>query len=159
MMRRFAAMLLVAALLALAVGCSSDGDQPQATQQSSAAVAQSRQSDEQERAPAAYQAGESESEEEQAAQPIQAEHEQVQEQAAEQSAQQPEAAQAEQVEAAAQQEAPPQQDQPAESEEVGDQAMVGMIIESGHRAGVFANRNVLGNPDAPIVIAEYSDFL
>lgn len=159
MMRRFAAILLVAALLALAVGCSSDGDQPQATQESAAAVAQSQQSDQQEQAPAAYQAGESESEEEQAAQPVQAEREQAQEQAAEQPAQQPEAAQPEQVETAAQEETPSQQDQPVESEEAGDQAMVGMIIESGHRAGVFANRNVLGSPDAPIVIAEYSDFL
>ena len=37
--------------------------------------------------------------------------------------------------------------------------MVGQIIESGHRAGLFANRNMVGHPDAPIVITEYSDFL
>ena len=37
--------------------------------------------------------------------------------------------------------------------------MVGMIIESGHRAGLFANRNSIGDPDAAIVITEYSDFL
>jgi len=40
-----------------------------------------------------------------------------------------------------------------------EEAMVGQIIESGHRAGLFADRNSLGDPDAPIVITEYSDFL
>lgn len=40
-----------------------------------------------------------------------------------------------------------------------EEAMVGMIIESGHRAGLIAHRNVVGDPDAPIVITEYSDFL
>ena len=37
--------------------------------------------------------------------------------------------------------------------------MVAQIIESGHRAGLLANRNVIGDPNAPIVITEYSDFL
>ncbi len=49
-------------------------------------------------------------------------------------------------------------DQPA-AQQADGAAMVGTIIESGHRAGLTANRNTLGRPDAPIVIAEYSDFL
>ena len=40
-----------------------------------------------------------------------------------------------------------------------EEAMVGRVIESGHRAGLFADRASIGAPDAPIVITEYSDFL
>ena len=52
-----------------------------------------------------------------------------------------------------------QQEQPTEDAEPEQPAMVGRIIESGHRAGLPFTRNVVGDPDAPIVIIEYSDFL
>ena len=37
--------------------------------------------------------------------------------------------------------------------------MVGVVIAEGHRAGLIANRNVVGDPDAPVLITDYSDFL
>ena len=39
-----------------------------------------------------------------------------------------------------------------------DQAYVSGTIQSGWRAGVQADRNVLGDPDAEIVITEWSDY-
>ena len=38
-------------------------------------------------------------------------------------------------------------------------AIVGVVIAEGHRAGLIANRNVVGDPDAPVLITDYSDFL
>ena len=38
-------------------------------------------------------------------------------------------------------------------------AMVGVVIAEGHRAGLIADRNVVGDPDAPVLITDYSDFL
>ena len=35
----------------------------------------------------------------------------------------------------------------------------GVIIAEGRRAGLLADRNVLGDPDAPVLILDYSDFL
>ena len=37
--------------------------------------------------------------------------------------------------------------------------LVGAVITDGPRAGVIADRNVLGDPAAPVLIVEYSDFL
>ena len=39
-----------------------------------------------------------------------------------------------------------------------EQAYVSGTIQSGWRAGVQADRNVLGDPDAEIVITEWSDY-
>ena len=39
-----------------------------------------------------------------------------------------------------------------------DDATVGRVLEGGHRDGVLAVRNVLGDPNAPVVVTEYSDF-
>ena len=38
-------------------------------------------------------------------------------------------------------------------------AIVGVMITEGHRAGLIANRNIVGDPDAPVLITDYSDFL
>ena len=38
-------------------------------------------------------------------------------------------------------------------------AIVGVVITEGHRAGLIADRNVVGDPDAPVLITDYSDFL
>ena len=38
-------------------------------------------------------------------------------------------------------------------------AIVGVVIMEGHRAGLITDRNVVGDPDAPVLIADYSDFL
>ena len=45
------------------------------------------------------------------------------------------------------------------AEQPQEQAVADMVITTGHRAGLIADRNVVGDPDAPIVITEYSDFL
>jgi protein-disulfide isomerase len=49
----------------------------------------------------------------------------------------------------------------AESEQTdADPDDDGAVVEvlSRHRAGLQANRNIVGDPDAPITIVEYSDF-
>lgn len=46
----------------------------------------------------------------------------------------------------------------AELEEEEEPAYVSGTIQSGWRAGVRADRNVLGDPDAEIVITEWSDY-
>ena len=38
-------------------------------------------------------------------------------------------------------------------------AIVRVLITEGHRAGLIADRNVVGDPDAPVLITDYSDFL
>ena len=57
--------------------------------------------------------------------------------------------------------APPERgsEEAATGTDAEEEAMVARVIESGHRAGLVADRNVVGDPDAPIVITEYSDFL
>ena len=39
-----------------------------------------------------------------------------------------------------------------------EQAVAAGEIDFGHRKGLPFNRNVVGDPDAPVVIVEYSDF-
>lgn len=46
----------------------------------------------------------------------------------------------------------------AEQSDQGEAAYVAGTIRSGWRAGVRAERNVLGDPDAEIVITEWSDY-
>ena len=46
----------------------------------------------------------------------------------------------------------------AEAGEEPEQAYVAGAIQSGWRAGVRADRNMLGDPDAEIVITEWSDY-
>lgn len=46
----------------------------------------------------------------------------------------------------------------AEAGEEPEQAYVAGTIQSGWRAGVRADRNMLGDPDAEIVITEWSDY-
>ena len=65
-----------------------------------------------------------------------------------------------------QEQAPAAADQPAQSEQLdpsseeppGQESIVGSQIDFGHRKGLAFNRNVVGDPDAPVLIVEYSDF-
>lgn len=54
----------------------------------------------------------------------------------------------------------PAADTPIESGtgEVEDEAAAAGVIDFGHREGLPFARNVVGDPDAPVVIVEYSDF-
>ena len=54
----------------------------------------------------------------------------------------------------------PVPDTPIESAagEVEDEAAASGVIDFGHREGLPFARNVVGDPDAPVVIVEYSDF-
>lgn len=133
MILRLSAALAAAALFLVA--CGSDDPQP-------AQPAQPQ--------PTAYQAGESESRQQQQEVATQQEALAEPEQAPEQVRDRESSEQA--------------QDQPVAEQDADGQdaemvAMVGQIIETGHRAGLFADRNSLGSLDAPIVITEYSDFL
>ncbi|MXV80563.1 MAG: hypothetical protein F4X58_08420 [Chloroflexi bacterium] len=159
------ATLVVALLAALGVilaACSSGGDVPEAVQESAVAATQSDQKQEDQPA-TSYRAGQSETAEGEAAeQSSPAEAEQAGESADE--AGQTDAPGQEQAtraepQASEQTEEAETEDEPSAETEAEPEAMVGQIIESGHRAGLFANRNVVGDPDAPIVITEYSDFL
>jgi len=50
--------------------------------------------------------------------------------------------------------------EPADQQSAVEQKeMGGQVIKSGHRAGLFADRNSVGNPLAPITITVFSDFL
>jgi len=49
-----------------------------------------------------------------------------------------------------------QAEQPAD--DVVNVAAAGGVIDYGHREGLPFTRNVVGDPDAPVVIVEYSDF-
>lgn len=40
-----------------------------------------------------------------------------------------------------------------------EEAVSGVVIAEGERAGIRADRNVLGDPDAPVLIVDYGDFL
>ena len=151
--------LVLAAFALLFAACSPGSDERQI--EPAAASVQVEQ--EQERQATAYEAGRSESAGE-------ADREQAQEEggeipaasagmteeagdgASEETAVNDEAEQSEQV---------PDQVGDGEQEVGGgeQEAMVAQIIESGHRAGLIANRNSVGDPDALIVITEYSDFL
>ena len=56
-----------------------------------------------------------------------------------------------------------QQEQPAEDlEQVTDQPgevdSEAGVIDFGHREGLTFTRNIVGNPEAPVLIIEYSDF-
>ena len=42
--------------------------------------------------------------------------------------------------------------------EAGDGMAVPTEIDFGHRAGLPFERNVVGDPDAPVLLVEYSDF-
>ncbi|MDE2966905.1 MAG: hypothetical protein OXS30_05390 [Chloroflexota bacterium] len=42
--------------------------------------------------------------------------------------------------------------------EVSDAAEGDGVIDFGHREGLPYTRNVVGDPDAPVLIVEYSDF-
>lgn len=71
--------------------------------------------------------------------------------------------QREEQQGAAEQQAAPaaaeQADQSIGADDGADAAMVGATLTEGRRAGVFALRNSIGDPDANVVIVEYSDFL
>ena len=41
----------------------------------------------------------------------------------------------------------------------GDPAPAGVVIAEGHRRGLVADRAVVGDPDAPVLIVDYGDFL
>jgi len=167
MIRRIIVLVAVSALILAA--CSSGSDEQQTAQE--AAVLASQANEQPKEQPAtSYQAGESESTEkvadaEQATRDDSQDRERAEQpaNAADQagrldSAEQTQATIGEQQ--ATEQAVDTQTDddslQQAEPEQV---AMIGQMIESGHRAGLFANRNSVGDPDAPIVITEYSDFL
>ena len=45
-----------------------------------------------------------------------------------------------------------------EAEQTQQQEMVAEVEEAGRRAGVAMARNVVGDPEAPVLIVEYSDF-
>ncbi|MDE2747185.1 MAG: hypothetical protein OXI41_14620 [Chloroflexota bacterium] len=49
-----------------------------------------------------------------------------------------------------------QQEQGAE--QPGDTGVEGGVIDFGHREGLPFTRNVVGDPEAPVLIIEYSDF-
>ncbi len=135
--------VLVVSMLAVALflsACGSDDAQPSATSRSVPAD-QSAQTDQSDPAQS-YQAGNTQSVEES------------------------QSADAEQQAPSSDQ--PAQQsttdDQPSDADgSAGDQpeqeAMVGQIPDSGPYAGILINRHVLGDPNAAIVITEYSDFL
>ena len=141
--------VLIVSMLAAALilsACGSDDAQPSATSRSAPAD-QSAQTDQSEPAQS-YQAGNTQSVEE--SQPADAEQ------------------QAPSSDQPSQQSQPAQQsttdDQPSDADgSAGDQpeqeAMVGQIPDSGPYAGILINRHVLGDPNAAIVITEYSDFL
>ena len=40
-----------------------------------------------------------------------------------------------------------------------EEAVSGVVIAEGERAGIRADRAVLGDPDAPVLIVDYGDFL
>ena len=146
----------------LLAACSSGSDVPQTAQESAASAIQSDKQQEQQPA-TSYQAGQSQTaKDETAAQPSTAEA--GQDRQAAEDAGQTESAEQEQVagaepQASEQHEEAESGDEPTAEAEPEPEPMVGQIIETGHRAGLFANRNSVGDPDAPIVITEYSDFL
>ena len=154
--------LALAAIALLLAACSSGADDPQSAQERSAdaPVAQ----EQQEQSATSYTAGESESvqdeaESQESAQAAQTDQsEQATADADDSAAAQQSEAQEQSAEASTENAPPAQQEQPVE-DEPEQQAMVGQIIESGHRAGLLANRNIVGDLDAPIVITEYADFL
>ena len=49
-------------------------------------------------------------------------------------------------------------DDETETEAEPDDAALGTEVLSRHREGLPGNRNVIGDPDAPITIIEYGDF-
>jgi len=153
--------LVIATVALLLSACSSDADEPQLTQSNPTTQAQQTQTE----SATAYVAGQSGSvqDERESEPPAQASPaEQAEQTTAEASGAQPDAVAQAQQQAAAPESAQPQQaeqEQPSTDDEPEPQAMVGQIIESGQRAGLIANRHVVGDPDAPIGITEYSDFL
>ena len=66
--------------------------------------------------------------------------------------------QQEQAPAAADQPTQSEQLDPASEEPPQQESIVGSQIDFGHRKGLAFNRNVIGDPDAPVLIVEYSDF-
>ena len=64
----------------------------------------------------------------------------------------------EQVPAAADQPAQSEQLDPSSEEPPQQESIVASRIDFGHRKGLAFNRNVIGDPDAPVLIVEYSDF-
>ena len=157
--------VLVVSAAVLVGACSSKPGEPQpADEQSAAAVQVER--PQQEQSTTSYQAGESaSSSEDEAAQPAAAQEDEAtktveQEGRAATGDRTGQGDPADRAQDSAQETEQPSQpsaDPPAR--ESGDDLMVSQIIEFGRRAGLMANRNVIGDPDAPILITEYSDFL
>lgn len=138
---------LLAGIVILLSGCGSD-PAPDPTGQPSASQVDQAQQD----AALSYRAGESESVEtvasEQPSSPASPSEQSATEQAASEQAASGQAGQ--RVEASS--------GSAAESQSEPE-AMLANTIAEGHRAGLVADRHIVGDPQAQIVITEYSDFL